>query len=255
MGARKLRIDIDGIIDAATAAPELGEPFLDHTTGEVAWRSDLADENDDLGRAIEQDPDRFVLVPRYESRDEFDLMRRFADSVGEADVRKLLDVALGGKGSSSRFRDVIGGYPDLEALWREARDAALLEHVKAWLSGIGIEPSFERRKFEAPDIVPRPPETRIGLFDLLLLGAPEGKTELLEGRVSRQIGLPGPSEARALFKRLARELCEHHGVAWRNRFIEGESTYEVGRAHLTVEDCTVYLEVDVPSSTWDAFAR
>lgn len=255
MGTRKLRIDIDGIIDAATAAPELGEPFLDLKSGEVAWRSDLADADDDLGRALEEEPDRFVLVPRYESRDEFDLMRRFADSVGEADVRKLLDVALGGKGSFSRFRDVLGGYPDLEALWREARDSALLEHVKAWLSGIGIEPSFERRKIEAPGIVPRPQEPRIGLFDLLLLGAPEGKTELLEGRVSRRISLPGPSEARALFKRLARELCEHHGVAWRNRFIEGKSTYEVGRAHLTVEDSTVYLEIDVPSSIWNAFAR
>lgn len=220
MGSRKLRIDIDGIIDAATAAPELGEPFLDLTSGEVAWRSDLADGPGDLGRAIEENPDRFALVPRFESRDEFDLMRRFADSVGEADVRKLLDVALGGKGSFSRFRDVIGGYPDLEALWREARELALLEHVKAWLSGIGIEPSFERRKIEAPGVVPRPPEPQIDSSTSSCSARPRARPSSWEGAsFARSACLARPRRARCSSGSRANcaSTTESHGATGSSR--------------------------------------
>lgn len=53
-------------------------------------------------------------------------------------------------------------------------------------------------------------------------------------------------EARAVFKSLARELCEYHGIAWRKRFIENTSHFDCERAHLEVDGTTVRLFVDVP---------
>ena len=88
---------------------------------------------------------------------------------------------------------------------------------------------------------------------MLLLGAPDGKTELLDGKVRRQLNAASPSEARAVFKSLARELCEYHGIAWRKRFIENSSHFDVERAHLEVDGTMVQLYVDVPFSIWKAF--
>jgi hypothetical protein len=71
--------------------------------------------------------------------------------------------------------------------------------------------------------------------------------------VLRQLNTRSPSEARGIFKHLARELCELHGIAWRKRFIENTSRYDVERTHLVVDDTMVLLWVDVPLATWSAF--
>ena len=56
-----------------------------------------------------------------------------------------------------------------------------------------------------------------------------------------------------MFKNLAREICEYHGIAWRNRFIQNTSRFDMERTHLQVEGTTVQLLIDVPLSIWKAF--
>lgn len=182
-------------------------------------------------------------------------MCRFADSVDEEDIRERLDVALQGKGAFRRFRDVIFPYPDLKEKWFAVRQEALLKEALEWLEGLDIEPIYELRKIEraAPAPTPAGAPPKIGLLDMLLLGAPSGKTELLEGKVLRQLNACTESEARAAFKHLARELCEYHGIGWRKRFIENTSRYDIERAHLEVDGTTVRLLIDVPPAVWKAF--
>lgn len=91
-------------------------------------------------------------------------------------------------------------------------------------------------------------------MDLLLLGASRGKTELIEGRVYRRALAPSPSEARGIFKSLARELCAYYGVEWRKRYIENKTTFDIERAHLRLDGTQVELSIDVPPSVWQAFA-
>ena len=118
-----------------------------------------------------------------------------------------------------------------------------------------IEPVYTLRQMELEPAQPvQPAAPKITLLDLLLLGAPDGKTELLEGKVYRQFTAPSASAARALFKSLARELCEYHGIAWRKHFVENTSRYDVERAHLEIEGTTLRLSVDVPVWVWKAFA-
>jgi hypothetical protein len=115
------------------------------------------------------------------------------------------------------------------------------------LDSYGFDPDDER--FAA--IPPRtghvrqpqvqPGQSRIGLFDMLLLGAPDGKTELINGRVRRVFHAATPEQARKAFARLARDLTEHHGLAWRRRLVEGRSEYEVERMRLSVEGRVVEL--------------
>ena len=155
---------------------------------------------------------------------------------------------MGASAQSSR-------YPDLRGQWEAADWAARAREVEVWLEGLGIRAIYARPQTARPEPAPQGGARGAvpGLLDLLLLGAPEGKTELLDGKVRREIPARDPSHARAMFKTLARELAEVHGIGWRKRLVEGKSTYEVGRYRLIEIRDRVELEVAVPPELWRAF--
>jgi hypothetical protein len=93
----------------------------------------------------------------------------------------------------------------------------------------------------------------IELLDLLLLGSPSGKTELIDGQVLRRLWARTPAEARSLFENLSRQICAHHRFEWNERHVEGRSSFDLGRMHLSVEDTCIELWVDVPISAWRVF--
>ncbi len=259
MTNRKLRVAMDDLLDAMTAMrDDASRYYLDIEDGSVVAVLELLDglDEDEIARAIEEDPDRYAEIPRIESQRDYDLMRRFADSVEEADIREKLDLALRGKGAFGRFRDVVFPYPDLKAKWLTVRQEALLAEAKGWLDSLGIEPVYELRPVErlpAKEPARALAEPKVGLLDLLVLGAPDGKTERIDGRVLRRLDARTPSQAGAAFKNLARELCGFHGLAWRNRHIEGKSAFDLERVQLRVEGTIVELSIEVPDSVWNAF--
>ena len=184
-------------------------------------------------------------------------MRDFAASVDDEELRERLEYALSGRGAFRLFRDIVFRDGELRANWLRARQAALLAEATRWLAENGIEPVYTLRPLApppAPAPAPRKPSP-VTLLDLVLLGAPDGKTELIGGRVRRVVTLRDASEARRAFKSLARELCELSGKDWRRRFIEGRSDVSFGRGHLSVHDTTVELELEVPRAVWDTFSR
>lgn len=88
-------------------------------------------------------------------------------------------------------------------------------------------------------------ELPIELLDLILLGAPRGKTEPSDGQVLRQVWARTPAEARALFESLSRQICAYHHFEWNERHVEGRSSFDLGRMHLSLDDTRVELWVDV----------
>jgi hypothetical protein len=96
-------------------------------------------------------------------------------------------------------------------------------------------------------------EPTIELLDLLLLGAPRGKTELIDGQVLRQLWARTSAEARSLFESLSRQICAYHHFEWSERHLEGRSSFDLGRMHLSVEDTCVELWVDVSIAAWRVF--
>jgi hypothetical protein len=95
--------------------------------------------------------------------------------------------------------------------------------------------------------------TTIELLDLLLLGAPSGKTELIDGQVLRQLWARTPAEARSLFESLSRQICAYHHFEWNERHVEGRTSFDLGRMHLSVEDTCVDLWVDASIGAWRMF--
>jgi hypothetical protein len=135
MEPRRLQVAMDEILDAMTVSE--ADPirfFLNLDTGNVESRFSPEmfgdpDEDDDFDQRFEANPERFEEIPKYASRDEYNLMCRFADTIDEEDIRERLDVALQGKGAFRRFRDVVFRYPDLKAQWFAARQQALLQEA------------------------------------------------------------------------------------------------------------------------------
>lgn len=258
MERRSLYVKMDELIEAMeTHVPGAGgqRPFcFDLQTGEVVLS--LEDEDAEVDHV---ESERFVEIPETDAQDDYRAMEEFAGSIDEDDVRAGAQRAIQGKGAFGRFRDLLRGYPDLLARWENQKQQRTAAEAVAWLRDLGIEPQYELREIPMVQPAGRPEaqtgQPRVGLFDMLLLGAPDGKTELVEGRVARAFRARDPGHARGVFRRLARELAEHHGVAWRNRFIEGSDRYSIGRCSLSVEGRTVHLEVEVSPEIWALFSR
>jgi hypothetical protein len=261
---RELQVDMDEILDALESGENDPVDFLlDLETGKVETRfrndllDDIGEEEGELDSPWLEHPERYEEIPKISSHEEYSWMCEFADSIDESDIRQMLDLALQGKGAFARFRDVVFRYPDLKTRWFAMKREALLKEALLWFESLEIEPIYELHPIEPESTVSgrggMGGTARISLLDILLLGAPEGKSELLDGKVLRQIDARTPPAAREIFKHLARELCEYYGIAWRKRFVQDHSTLDLERTHLEVDGTIVRLWVDVPLSTWKAF--
>jgi hypothetical protein len=247
------------LLDAMQSAPDGVTYYLNRKTGVVDYRV----EGDDFGadEGGDDEPDFFdettwLEVPTLSSREGYHLMASFAETIDEPDIRRLLDTALDGRGAFRRFREVVDQYPDVKARWRSFEREYLEREAIDWLGSVGIEPEYT-----LPSIpIPEPPAAveardKLELIDLLIFGAPDGKTEVIEGKVTRVYLAGSESEARKCFKDLAREICGVCGVGWRKRFVQGVSTFEMDRYGLSVEGARVELLVDVHSSVTKRFYR
>ena len=79
-----------------------------------------------------------------------------------------------------RFRRAVGRYPDVAAAWERFQADRVIAEARPWLESLDIAPVFRFPPARsAPPRARDPAPARIGLVDLLL-GAPDGKTELLE---------------------------------------------------------------------------
>lgn len=254
----KLAIDRGELIDAMVTAPDLGVRFfLDTATGEIVTRlrddraldaEDAAEPEDRLARC--------ARIPTIESRLEYRLMERFCEAIDEEDIRDKVRLALQGRGAFARFREVVFAYDDLREQWLTMRQAALLKEATEWLETLGIEPEFGApTPAQAPaESEAKAPPLRPNLMHVLLLGAPDGKTELIGGQVVRNIRASTPSQARVLFKALVRDLVESRGLAWRKRFVEARTSFDLEDVTIALHDLVIEVRVRVPRAIWDVFS-
>jgi Uncharacterised protein family (UPF0158) len=256
---RTLFVRMDEILDAIDTYGDDTRFYLDTETGEVSlWMNPLH-----TGEEAAFDPhdDRYAQIPQRVSRESYRDMERFVLAIDEEDVRRELQRAIEGKGAFDRFRRALSGYPDLRARWEQGKRDALLAEAVAWLATLGIEPQYELRPIAGtrPGSGAGTPQhlqgqAAVGLLDLLLLGGPDGRKELLGERVRRVHVSPTPEHARKVFSRIARELAEQHGLAWRKRMIEDTNAFEIERYTVTHAGRRVELAVEVPRPVRVAFS-
>ncbi|MEK6742169.1 MAG: UPF0158 family protein [Nitrospirota bacterium] len=180
-GRKKLKVDLSELVFAM----ELGETmersgYLDTETGAIIdmpddiiravedgetesalvdWDDELAEKADAI---LSDEKYRFLLIPKRDSREAYDLMADFAESVKDKGLREKLAIALDGKGAFRRFRTVLEQSGELDR-WYAFKEERSRDAAVEWLLENGIEPVqvisgyFNDDGTEInPDLVPKP---------------------------------------------------------------------------------------------------
>jgi hypothetical protein len=158
---KKLKVDLKELVSEM----EMGENmeltgYLDTETGEIISMpdnvmravedsdeaiADLADWEGDVAETAEKilsdEKNRFLLIPKRESREGYAIMVAFAGSVRGKGLREKLTDALNGKGAFRRFRSVLNDHPDELEKWYTFKDDWMRAEAIKWLIMNGIEPS------------------------------------------------------------------------------------------------------------------
>jgi hypothetical protein len=143
----------DNIMRAVEGSDEAAETLPD-------WEQDLVETAESI---LGDEKDRFLLIPRRESREGYELMASFAETVTNKDLREEIAIALGGKGAFRQFRNVLNHHPDELDRWYSFKDESIREAAVQWLLEHGIEPvqvisgffNDDGTEFNA-DLVPKP---------------------------------------------------------------------------------------------------
>ncbi len=84
---------------------------------------------------------RFVEIPHLESWESYGDMEDFIDTVHDAHLRELLEVAIKGRGAFRRFKDVLNRYPRERERWFTFQNDRMLQRAREWLESLGIAPT------------------------------------------------------------------------------------------------------------------
>ena len=66
---------------------------------------------------------------------------RFASEIEDAELYRLLEVALRGRGAFGRFKGGLSEHPDERERWFRVREAFIADRQREWLAGLGIVPA------------------------------------------------------------------------------------------------------------------
>ncbi len=238
---RTAYVDMDGLLDAMDTHHPGARFDLDLESGRINLSPD--------------DEDRQLEVPQRDLAAGRLLMQSFTASVGDAEARARLSLALDHQDAFFLFRWAVAAYPDLRVRWQARNRAALLEEALSWLRSAGIEPQYDLRPVPAPRALGTPPAAgdpgRVGLLELLLLGVPPKLPEGEDGRLLRQVDGLNADHAHRLFRSLARQLAEHHGVP----FEEPSDSLTIGHTRLALTGARVELWIQVPPAVRRLFVR
>lgn len=234
---RHLKVDGRALLDALTAreAAVLGS-YLDLRTGAVFQLLDPAltgADNEAIEAAMDQEPGRFARIPLYER--EYRLMCAFVEQVDDEELASDLDQALRGRGAFNAFHQRLGSDPAVADQWADHRQQALVRWAIAWLATLGVVPEWEVEEQPAAP-------TGVQLHHLLALGSHPPDPD---GVVRCALTASSAAEARRLFKRFARQLCDYRGEPWRSRYVRDLDSFERDGVRLRQDGERVELELRV----------
>jgi hypothetical protein len=219
MTQRILPVDRDALLRAVTARGEsLLGTWLELADGSL--HALVEHDESAEGRAFEArmdaHPDGFAKVPVYPR--EYRLMTEFVETVESDPLAAALDAALAGREAFRRFDAVLAAHPDEAGRWGRYRSDALLAWASAWLRAQGIDTPWTTEP-------PRP--ERPATVELLVAGGP----------VTRACA--DRHEARDLFVRLCRELCDLVREPFRASDVRGRTRFARAGVQLDVDGASV----------------
>lgn len=137
-GMRTVSVELDEVADLLQGDVELSSGgYIDLQTG-LVWPSSVLDDADEDVPDPEAEPDRYLFVPNEGSREAWQDMSDFADTVADEGVRAQVLDAITGRGAFSRFRRLLDRHEDLLHSWRIFETERGVGRARAWLADAGF---------------------------------------------------------------------------------------------------------------------
>ena len=139
---RKVKANLSELMDAFDECRIGYEFYLDLKTGELLHVSDefmMTDGIEKIHQRMGNEPERYLSIPTESSREGYQDMVAFTESLEDENLKEKLWIALNGRGAFRRFKDVLLSYPEKREEWFEFKDKRLEERVMEWLEENEIE--------------------------------------------------------------------------------------------------------------------
>lgn len=133
---RKVKANLSELTDAFDNCRIGYEYYLDLETAELLIVSDEfmgTDEVEEIYERMEDEPKRYLSIPTGSSREGYQVMVAFAESLEDGNLKDKLWIALNGRGAFRRFKDVLLSYPEKREEWFRFKDERLEKLVREWL--------------------------------------------------------------------------------------------------------------------------
>ena len=97
----------------------------------------------DAARVERATANHYRMLPKQDSRDGYQDMQEYIESLEDEHLGKLLEVAIQGSGAFGRFKDVLYGYAEAQENRFKFRAERERQRTLDWFESGGIEPEFE----------------------------------------------------------------------------------------------------------------
>ncbi|HVT10929.1 MAG TPA: UPF0158 family protein [Fimbriimonadaceae bacterium] len=141
-----ITIDLSELQCAMNDHSGVGEYFLDLETGEVIpkiddfWGEEEGGEEEDPDKAaMEENPERFLLIDSLPSSQSFAIMEHFVWQLPEAEAKYKLGLALTKRKPFRTFKDALFEFPALREMWFDFELEEFARIAREWLSDNGVE--------------------------------------------------------------------------------------------------------------------
>jgi ribosomal protein S18 acetylase RimI-like enzyme len=125
---------------------QAGDFLLDAQNGEVIGGAEGFDE------AVEEDGERYIGLPEWDSSSGFRLMERFTAALRNPLIREELSAALNrGRGVFRAFKDILEQRPETEKLWFAFKEREMKRQIIRWYNGLREEWGLQRIGEEPED--------------------------------------------------------------------------------------------------------
>jgi len=139
---RKVKASLSELIDAFDNCQIGYEYYLDTKTGELLLVSDEfmdTNETEEIYERLDSEPERYLSIPTESSREGYQDMVAFTESLEDENLKEKLWIALDGRGAFRRFKDVLLSHPEKREEWFKFQDERLEKRIMEWLEENEIE--------------------------------------------------------------------------------------------------------------------
>ncbi len=92
---------------------------------------------------IKREPNRYIKIKPLTTKNSFQIMKDYIETVPKPKIRQELKAALTKKGAFRNFRTCIEKYPEEKEHWLEFKRNAVLNYIRTWLKEFDVELELE----------------------------------------------------------------------------------------------------------------